>query len=94
VPWNGRRRDHEVGHKAAEESKDEIKEALKAPIWYSLPLVWRRHRTGSAAVVAEIAKQSGALTIAIVTKPFTFEGKHRLANAQAALTTWLVKPIR
>ena len=41
--------------------------------------------TGSAAVVAEIAKQSGALTIAIITKPFTFEGKHRLKNAEAGI---------
>jgi len=72
------------------------KKHSKAPIWYSLPPVWAAAPApGPAAVVAEIAKQSGALTIAIVTKPFTFEGKHRLANAQAGhRTTWLVKRIR
>jgi len=41
--------------------------------------------TGSAAVVAEIAKQCGALTIAIVNKPFSFEGKHRMKNAQEGI---------
>jgi cell division protein FtsZ len=35
--------------------------------------------TGSASVVAEVAKKSGALTIAVVTKPFGFEGSHRMA---------------
>jgi cell division protein FtsZ len=78
--------DHEVGHKAAEESKDEIKEALKgADMVFVTAGMGGGTGTGSAAVVAEIAKLSGALTIAIVTKPFTFEGKHRLTNAQAGI---------
>jgi cell division protein FtsZ len=47
--------------------------------------------TGSAAVVAEIAKQCGALTIAIVTKPFTFEGKHRLKNAEEGINDLIGK---
>lgn len=43
--------------------------------------------TGSAAVVAQLAKQSGALTIGIVTKPFTFEGAHRLRSAEEGIAT-------
>jgi cell division protein FtsZ len=78
--------DHEVGHKAAEESKDDIKEALKgADMVFVTAGMGGGTGTGSAAVVAEIAKQCGALTIAIVTKPFTFEGKHRLKNAEAGI---------
>ena len=41
--------------------------------------------TGAAPVVAEIAKQSGALTIAVVTKPFTFEGTHRTEVAEEGI---------
>ena len=43
--------------------------------------------TGSASVVAEVAKQSGALTIAVVTKPFAFEGNHRMAVAEDGIKT-------
>ena len=39
--------------------------------------------TGAAPVVAKIGKESGALTVAVVTKPFSFEGKHRTKNAEA-----------
>jgi cell division protein FtsZ len=78
--------DHDVGHKAAEESKDEIKEALKgADMVFVTAGMGGGTGTGSASVVAEIAKQSGALTIAIVTKPFSFEGNHRLKTAAAGL---------
>jgi cell division protein FtsZ len=41
--------------------------------------------TGAAPIVAEIAKQSGALTIAVVTKPFTFEGAHRRSSAEEGI---------
>ncbi len=47
--------------------------------------------TGSAPLVAEIAKQSGALTIAIVTKPFSFEGAHRLASAEEGIANLIDK---
>ena len=78
--------DHNVGHKAAEESKDDIKEALKgADMVFVTAGMGGGTGTGSAAVVAEIAKTSGALTIAIVTKPFGFEGKHRLQNAEEGI---------
>ena len=78
--------DHTVGHKAAEESKDDIKDALKgADMVFVTAGMGGGTGTGSAAVVAEIAKQCGALTIAIVTKPFSFEGKHRMKNAQEGI---------
>jgi cell division protein FtsZ len=78
--------DHTVGHKAAEESKDDIRDALKgADMVFVTAGMGGGTGTGSAAVVAEIAKQCGALTIAIVTKPFSFEGKHRMKNAQEGI---------
>jgi len=78
--------DDSVGKKAAEESKDEIKEALiGADMIFITAGMGGGTGTGSAPVVAEIAKQSGALTIAIVTKPFAFEGNHRLKTAQAGI---------
>jgi cell division protein FtsZ len=78
--------DHIVGHKAAEESKDDIKDALNgADMVFVTAGMGGGTGTGSAAVVAEIAKQCGALTIAIVTKPFSFEGKHRMKNAQEGI---------
>jgi cell division protein FtsZ len=78
--------DHIVGHKAAEESKDDIKDALNgADMVFVTAGMGGGTGTGSAAVVAEIAKQCGALTIAIVTKPFSFEGKHRMRNAQEGI---------
>ena len=84
--------DHEVGHKAAEESKDDIKEALKgADMVFVTAGMGGGTGTGSASVVAEIAKLSGALTITIVTKPFTFEGKHRLKTAEAGITDLIGK---
>ena len=42
--------------------------------------------TGAAPVVAEVAKQSGALTVGIVTKPFSFEGKRRMRQAEEGIT--------
>jgi cell division protein FtsZ len=78
--------DHTVGHKAAEESKDEIKEIVKgADMVFVTAGMGGGTGTGSSAVVAEIAKQSGALTIAIITKPFAFEGNHRMKTAQAGI---------
>ncbi|MBN1643764.1 MAG: cell division protein FtsZ [Dehalococcoidales bacterium] len=78
--------DNSVGKKAAEESKDEIKEAIVgADMVFVTAGMGGGTGTGSAPVVAEIAKQSGALTIAIVTKPFSFEGNHRLKTAQAGI---------
>ncbi|GAI10487.1 unnamed protein product, partial [marine sediment metagenome] len=70
--------DHAQGEKAAEESRDELKEiASGADMVFITCGMGGGTGTGAAPVVAEIAKQSGALTIAVVTRPFTFEGAHR-----------------
>ena len=70
--------DHILGQKAAEESRDELKELLSgADMVFITCGMGGGTGTGAAAVVAEISKQTGALTIAVVTKPFTFEGVHR-----------------
>jgi cell division protein FtsZ len=70
--------DHILGQKAAEESRDELKELLTgADMVFITAGMGGGTGTGSASVIAEISKQTGALTIAVVTKPFTFEGVHR-----------------
>jgi len=70
--------DHILGQKAAEESRDELKELIAgADMVFVTCGMGGGTGTGSAPVVAEISKQAGALTIAVVTKPFTFEGVHR-----------------
>ena len=78
--------DHTVGHKAAEECRDEIKEVVSgAEMVFITAGMGGGTGTGSASVVAEIAKASGALTIAVVTKPFGFEGAHRMKNAEEGI---------
>lgn len=70
--------DHILGQKAAEESRDEIKQAvIGADMVFVTAGMGGGTGTGSISIVAQIAKQSGALTIAVVTTPFTFEGTHR-----------------
>jgi cell division protein FtsZ len=70
--------DHNMGQKAAEESRDEIRELVSgADMVFITGGMGGGTGTGAAPVVAEIARESGALTIAVVTKPFTFEGVHR-----------------
>jgi len=78
--------DHTVGHKAAEENRDEIKEVVQgAEMVFITAGMGGGTGTGAASVVAEVAKQSGALTIAVVTKPFGFEGSHRMKNAEEGI---------
>jgi cell division protein FtsZ len=78
--------DHTVGHKAAEECRDEIKEVVSgSEMVFITAGMGGGTGTGSASVVAEIAKASGALTIAVVTKPFGFEGAHRMKNAEEGI---------
>ena len=73
----------EIGKKAAEESVNEISEALKgADMIFITAGMGGGTGTGSAAVIAELAKKSGALTVGIVTTPFTFEGARRMRQAQ------------
>jgi cell division protein FtsZ len=70
--------DPEVGREAAEEQKDEIKEALKgADMIFIACGLGGGCGSGASPVVAQIAKSLGALTIAVVTKPFSFEGIQR-----------------
>ena len=75
-----------VGEKAAEESREDITVALdSADMVFVTAGMGGGTGTGAAPVVAKIAKEMGALTIGVVTKPFGFEGKKRLAQALAGL---------
>ena len=74
----------EIGKEAAIESKKEIEEALSgADMIFITGGMGGGTGTGAAPVVAEIAQGLGALTVAIVTKPFSFEGKRRMDNSLA-----------
>lgn len=74
----------EIGELSAQEAKDEIRESLRgADMIFIAAGLGGGTGTGSAPVVAEIAKELGALTVAIVTKPFRFEGKERMKIAEA-----------
>ncbi len=76
----------EVGRRSAEESREEIASALKgADLVFVTAGMGGGTGTGCAPVVAEIAREQGALTIAVVTKPFAFEGKQRMRNAEAGI---------
>lgn len=74
--------DPEIGRKAAQESEDEIREALKeSDMVFVAAGMGGGTGTGAAPVIAKIAKDLGALTVGVVTKPFTFEGPRRLNQA-------------
>ena len=78
--------DPEVGQKAAEESKASITEILKdCDLVFITAGMGGGTGTGAAPVVAQIAKEMGILTIAVVTKPFGFEGKTRIDNCTRGL---------
>ncbi|MBM2825068.1 MAG: cell division protein FtsZ [Dehalococcoidales bacterium] len=84
--------DHNVGQKAAEESRDELREiTLGADMVFIAAGMGGGTGTGAAPIVAEIAKRNGALTIAIVTKPFGFEGTHRHQVAEEGIANLLGK---
>jgi len=84
--------DHVQGQKAAEENRDDIKELLTgADMVFITCGMGGGTGTGAAPVVAEVSKQSGALTIAVVTKPFTFEGTHRNEVADEGIVRLLGK---
>ena len=75
--------DPETGALSAHESVEEIKEALKgSDMVFVTAGLGGGTGTGAAPIVAKISKEIGALTVAVVTKPFSFEGKHRLKNAE------------
>lgn len=78
----------EIGHNAAEESKEEIKQALKgADMVFVTAGMGGGTGTGAAPVIAEIARELGALTVGVVTKPFTFEGRRRAGAAEKGITS-------
>jgi len=77
----------EIGKKAAEESRDIVEECLKgADMIFITAGMGGGTGTGAAPVVAEISKNLGILTVGVVTKPFTFEGKKRQSNAEMGIT--------
>ena len=78
--------DPSVGEKAAEETRDQIVQALdNADMVFITAGMGGGTGTGAAPVVAKIAKELGALTIGVVTKPFSFEGKRRMNQALQGL---------
>ena len=84
--------DRILGQKAAEESRDEIKQAAAgADMVFVTAGMGGGTGTGSASIAAETAKQSGALTIGVVTKPFTFEGTHRNKVAEEGIMNLMNK---
>ncbi len=76
----------EIGEQAAEESKDDIMKALSgADMVFVTAGMGGGTGTGAAPVVAKCAKEMGALTVGVVTKPFAFEGKVRARNAESGI---------
>ena len=76
----------DIGAQAAEESKSEITEALRgADMVFVTAGMGGGTGTGAAPIVAQCAKEMGILTIGVVTKPFTFEGKKRLSQAERGI---------
>ena len=76
----------EIGEQAAEESKDDIMKALAgADMVFVTAGMGGGTGTGAAPVVAKCAKEMGALTVGVVTKPFAFEGKVRARNAESGI---------
>ncbi len=76
----------EIGRKAAEESGDELYEVLRgADMVFIACGMGGGTGTGASPVVAQIAKELGALTIGVVTKPFSFEGSRRTASAESGI---------
>lgn len=76
----------EIGHKAAEESKDEIAQSIKgADMVFVTAGMGGGTGTGAAPIVASIAKEMGILTVGVVTKPFTFEGRRRMVHAEGGI---------
>ncbi|MBR4887786.1 MAG: cell division protein FtsZ [Clostridia bacterium] len=76
----------EVGAKAAEESRDIIQSALRgADMVFITAGMGGGTGTGAAPIVAKIARELGALTVGIVTKPFAFEGKRRMEQAEKGI---------
>jgi len=84
--------DHMMGLKAAEQSRDELRNCIvEADMVFIAAGMGGGTGTGAAPIVAELAKGAGALTIAVVTKPFAFEGVHRSTVAEEGIKSLLEK---
>lgn len=84
--------DPEIGQKAAEESREEIKERLKgADMVFITAGMGGGTGTGASPVIAEIATEVGALTVGVVTRPFSFEGRKRAAQAEMGINNLKAK---
>ena len=82
----------DIGKKAAEESRNNIAKALEnADMVFLAAGMGGGTGTGAAPIVADIARESGILTVAVVTKPFSFEGKRRMQQAEAGIKELLNK---
>ena len=80
--------DPDIGREAAMESRDELKEALKgADMVFVTAGKGGGTGTGAAPVIAEIARELGALTVGVVTRPFSFEGRKRADQADCGIKT-------
>lgn len=78
----------EIGKKAAEESKEQLEEVLSgADMIFVTAGMGGGTGTGAAPVIAEIAKELGALTVGVVTRPFSFEGRRRAKQAMSGIDT-------
>nr|WP_249040646.1 cell division protein FtsZ [Moorella thermoacetica] len=76
----------EIGKKAAEESREELAQRLQgADMVFVTAGMGGGTGTGAAPVVAQIAKEAGALTVGVVTRPFSFEGRKRAKQAEAGV---------
>ena len=76
-----------IGQKAAEESRDEIAGALEnTDLVFITAGMGGGTGTGAAPIVAEVAKEMGCLTVGVVTRPFTFEGRRRTKQAEDGIT--------
>ncbi|MGN0908522.1 MAG: cell division protein FtsZ [Succinivibrio sp.] len=79
--------DPNKGRKAAEESRDDVKKLLQgSDMVFITAGMGGGTGTGAAPIIAEIARETGALTVAVVTKPFRFEGKRHMVNAESGIT--------
>src|SRR6202162_107073 len=78
--------DPKIGREAAEESREELKEAIRgADMVFVTAGMGGGTGTGAAPIIAQIAREEGALTVGVVTKPFLFEGRQRARRAEIGL---------
>ena len=84
--------DPEIGKKSAEESRNSIAKCLEdADMVFITAGMGGGTGTGAAPIIADIAREAGILTVAVVTKPFSFEGKQRMKRAEAGIKELLGK---